>query len=334
MTDAVVSPLGQRKLAGDQEALFRDIYMGEVLTAYQEKVKLADKVRNRDIANGKSASFNAINKASGGYHTPGTEIVGKPIEHTDIVIPVDNELISDTFIASIHEAKNHYDVRAPYSREQGHYLALQEDRNVGRMIIKAARGAELFAGDGGGSQITNAGFANDGAAIAAGIYEAKEAMESKDVDVELNPVYAALKAAEWYLVAQAEKMQNRDFSPGADYAQGSFETVGGVTVLKSQALPWGRDDTPYHASTNTDGTVGNPAAPFTREPVLPAKYQLDMANTVGAVWTPDAAAIVRLLGMDMSMDYDPRRRGYLMVAAMAQGLGTLRNKCAVELKTA
>jgi hypothetical protein len=90
--------------------------------------------------------------------------------------------------------------------------------------------------------------------------------------------------------------------------------IGGVEVVKSNNLPWGTDDT-----ANTG---------------LPADYRLNMATTVGAVFTPDAAATVQLMGMGMESEYDIRRQGTLMVAKYAVGHGPLRNKCAVEIKTA
>ena len=52
-----VSFQGQNNLSGDVRDLFLKLYAGEVLTAFEEKKVIMDKVRTRTISKGKSASF-------------------------------------------------------------------------------------------------------------------------------------------------------------------------------------------------------------------------------------------------------------------------------------
>ena len=314
MANATVSRLGQADQSGDVTALFLKVFAGEVLTAFETNTILKPLTRQRAISSGKSATFPAVYKATAGYHTPGNEIVGKQISHEEVVISIDDLLISDAFIANIDEAMNHYDVRSQYSVELGLALALAYDKNVARNIVRAARGAALFSGDTGGSQLVDADGDTSATSLAGSIWTGKQTLEEADVPVDMTQVNCVLKPAQWYLLAQEPTLVlNHDIGGEGSYARGMFEMIGGVVVAKSNALPWGTDD-----SSNTD---------------IPADYRVDMSNTVGTVFTDAAAATVQLLGMGMESEYDIRRQGTLMVAKYAVGHGPLLNKCAVEIAT-
>lgn len=315
MSNATVSRLGQVDEAGDAKALFLKVFAGEVLTAFETMVIMKEKTRQRTITNGKSASFPATFQASGGYHTPGTEIVGKAIAHNEVVISIDDLLISDVFVANIDEAMNHYDVRAPYSTEMGRYLAKFYDANVARNIVRAARGGALFTGDVGGSQVVDADARTNATSLAASIWAAKQSLEERDVPVDMQTVECTLKPAQWYLLAQEPTLiLNRDVGGDGNYSAGTFSLIGGVNVSKSNNLPWGVNDSANGA--------------------LPAAYQIDMTSTVGTVFVESAAATVQLMGLAMESEYDIRRQGTLMVGKYAVGHGPLRNKSAVEITTA
>ena len=314
MANATVSRLGQANELGDVTALFLKVFAGEVLTAFETSTIMKSLTRQRAIQSGKSASFPAIYKADAAYHTPGAEIVGTAIPHNEVVISIDDLLISDAFIANIDDAMNHYDVRSPYSNELGLALALAFDKNVSRNVIRAARGPALFTGDTGGSQIVDADGDTSATSLAGSIWTGKQTLEESDVPVDSTQVNCVLKPAQWYLLAQEPTLVlNHDIGGEGSYARGMFEMIGGVVVAKSNALPWGTDD-----SANAN---------------IPADYRLDMSNTVGAVFTEAAAATVQLLGLGMESEYDIRRQGTLMVAKYAVGHGPLLNKCAVEIAT-
>ena len=315
MANATVSRLGQADAAGDVQALFLKVFAGEVITSFETSTILKPLTRQRTIVSGKSAQFPAIYKASASYHSVGEEIVGQNIRHNEVIITIDDLLIADAFLANIDEAMNHYDVRSPYSTELGLALALAYDRNVARNIIRAARGAALFTGDTGGSAITDADSDTSATSLAGSIWTAKQTMEEADVPVDTTTVIAALRPAQWYLLAQESTLVlNQDVGGDGSYSQGKFSMIGGVDVVKSNALPWGTDDSANAA--------------------IPTSYRISMATTTAAVFTEASAATVQLLGLGMESEYDIRRQGTLMVAKYAVGHGPLLNKCAVEIKTA
>lgn len=335
MANANPSRSGLREGNADAIELFRDVFTGEVMTAFEKQVSLKDKHQVRTTTHGKSISFPATFKVGSRRHVPGTEITGQTVPHNEVIITIDDQLIADVFVANIDELMNHYDVRAPYSQEIGRELALQYDRGVARMLTLAARGGALFTNDQGGSQLANAAYATNGNTLIDGIADAKLTMDEKDVPVEVQPVYSVLKPAQFSLIGRVDKSINRDFGGGGSTKRMVLETVDGVMVHKSNAVPFGRDETLYNATTNVDGLIDNPSDPNAIPAAdLPAKYYGDWTNTIGLVWTPWAAGTAQLLDITMGIDYDPRRLGTLMVGRYVVGHGTLRNKCAVELATA
>lgn len=343
MSNANPSRIGQDSLAGSELALFLEIFGGEVVTAFEMAVKLRDKVRHRTMTEGVSARFPAVYKAVGSYHTPGAEILGQNIPHTEIVLTVDDLLIADAFVAQIDELRNHYDVRGPYAAELGRALALIYDRMVSMTIIQAARGAELFTGDGGGGAVeesdinVSADFATSGADLWAAFGKAVQVLDEKDVPVETMTVHGAVLPAQYYLMAQNSLNIDRDFGGQGNVQVNSLSNAFGVRVIKSNALLFGKDVTPWVVTTNEDGLVGSPdaGAKYALPANFPAKYQADLSGTdrpYGIVWTEAAAAMLDVLGVQMEAEYDIRRQGTLMVAKMAAGGGVLRSKCAVEIK--
>jgi hypothetical protein len=316
MSNAVTSRLGQVRGAGDSRALFLDIFGGEVLTAFERNLSMRDKHMTRSITEGRSARFPATFKVGTRYHTPGEEILGQVIQHNEVTITIDDILISDTFIANIDEAMNHYDVRSIYSNEIGLALAEAYDRNVTRVIGLAARTTqELFVGDGAGAALVNAAFNTTASTLFSGISQAKQTLEEKDVPVGTQPVFAAFRPAQWYLMARSDTAINRDLSgTNGSLAQSVLQTVDGVQIVKSNALPFGVNESALST--------------------IPAKYRANWTNTRGLVWVPMAAATVSLMDVQMESQYDMRRQGTLMLGKYLVGHGPLRAKCAVELAIA
>jgi hypothetical protein len=308
MANATPLRAGQVNGAGDVDALFLKVFGGEVMTAFEEANVFLDKQMVRNIKNGKSAQFPATWKVSASYHTPGAEIVGQTSNINERVITIDDLLIADVFLASIDEAKTHYEVRSVYSMECGRALARKLDNNSAQVGVLAARAAATVTGGNGGSQLTNAGYATDGATIASGIFEAAQKLDEKDVPE--NDRYAFLRPAEYYLVAQTTNVINRDWGGAGVYAEGKVLKVAGVHIVKSNHVP----------STNV--ATG------------PGAYQGNFATTEFLVMQRGAIGLVKLLDLNVTVDWDFRRRGHLIVAEYAVGHGILRPECAVEGKSA
>lgn len=338
MSNATPSRVGQNKGTGATDALWLTEFSGEVLTAYETRVKLRDKIRTRTIESGKAAQFPATFKTRARYHQPGTEILGQGIQHTEVTVTLDDLLIADVSVAQIDELKNHYDVRGPYAAELGHALALIDDRTIAQALVAAARGPGLFAGDQGGTVLqetdvsAGADFTASGSDLISVVNLAKQRLDEKDVPVDIMPVTAVFNAAQWYLIANSDKNINRDFGGQGSLAAQVLRTISDIEIIKSNAPLFGRDVTPYNAGTNADGLVGHPSHIDALPAEFPTKYHFDLTNTVGMVFTEAAAARLQLLGLQMETAWDVRRQVTLMLAKMAVGMGPLRSKCAVEIR--
>lgn len=308
MANSTAVQFGAANSTGARDALFLKVFGGEVLTAFQEMNEVLDKHMIRSITSGKSAQFPATWKVNAAYHAIGTEILGQNSNVNERNIVIDDLLISDVFIAKIEEAKSHYDVRSIYSAEVGRSLKREFNRNVFQVGLLAARAAATVTGAFGGSTLTNAAYATDGATIASGVFAAAQALDEKDVPE--NDRYVFLKPAQYALVAQTTNVINRDWGGAGVYADGTVLKVAGVSFVKSNNLP----------SANI--TTG------------PTAYRGNFTNTRGLVMQRGAVGTVKLMDLAMEMEYDMRRQGTLVLAKYAMGHGILRPECAVEMVTA
>lgn len=329
------SRLGQFNAAGDDRELFLKLYAGEVLTAYQEKNVFMDLHRVRTISKGKSAQFPMIGVASAKYHTPGEMIEGDSIKHGERVVTVDDLLISSQFIASIDEAMAHYDYRSTYSKEAGNVLSNTSDRNIARIIAKAASITDATAAQSVlGAAFDDETYTNnvtigsvptdavDGKAIVNAIYAALEEFDKKNVDGEKVCV---LPPAQYYALLNATDVTsatwlNRDVGGNGSVSGGVVPQVGGVRIVMSNHLP------------SVDETAGTGLEPITSSRTQ--AYRGDYSTLKGLIFTKDAAATVKLKDLAVESEYQIERQGTLMVAKYAMGHNILRPACAIALQSA
>ena len=319
MTNVTASRLGAANGAAanfDQtNALFLKVFAGEVLTAFDETNVMKDLHVSRTISSGKSAQFPVSGKANAAYHTPGTPLLGaQTINHNEVVVNIDDVLIADTFIADIDEAKNHYDVRAEYSRLLGMALAKQFDVRLLQLAVLAARSSATVSGGNGGSAITDADAKTNGASLAASIFEAAKIMDEKDVPE--NERVAIVKPAQYYNLVQTTDVINRDWGGAGVYADGTVLRVAGIHIVKSNNVP----------STNVSAVSGENNT-----------YHGDFSTTAAVVMQKQALGTVKLMDLAVektSGDFNIQYQGTLMAAKYAMGHGILRPECAVEIKTA
>jgi len=319
MTNVTPSRLGAANGAvanfAQKNALFLKVFAGEVLTAFDETNVMKDLHVSRTISSGKSAQFPVTGKANAAYHVVGTPLLGtQNIKHNEIVVNIDDVLIADTFIANIDEAKNHYDVRAEYSRLLGMALAKQFDVRCLQLGVLAARGAATVTGGNGGTAITDADAATNGASLAASIFAAAQAMDEKDVPE--NDRVAIVKPAQYYQLVQTTDVINRDFGGAGVYADGTVLRVAGIQIVKSNNVPTTNVASATAGENNT--------------------YHGNFSTTVALVMQKSAIGTVKLMDLAVertSGDFEIMYQGTLMAAKYAMGHGILRPECAVEIKS-
>ena len=299
-------------------SLFLQVFAGEVLTAFRKATIFESLHTVRTIASGKSASFPIIGLNSAAYHTPGNMLIGTKVKHAEAVIKIDDKLTSNVFIADIDEAKNHYDVRAPYSTEMGNALAYTFDKNVAAMIAKAARTATNFNTDlPGGTRIKIVAASKSaitGAQLATALFSAAQKMDENNLPE--NDRYCVLAPAEYYKLVQETDVINRDWGGAGAYADGTVLRVAGITILKSNHLP----------TTNRSTATGEQN-----------DYSANFTDSVALAFNKQAVGTVKLMDLRMEQtgsDVHALWQGTFMVASMALGTNILRPDCAIEIYTA
>lgn len=295
----------------DNDELFLKLWSGEVLSTFNANTVMKERVRTRKITNGKSYQFPAIGKIDAEYHTAGTEITGDKVDHAEVVITIDDLLISSAFIANIDEAKNHYSVRAEYSKQMGQALAQTFDRNVLSLAAKnVLTPPTKLLSDMDTSEAVSLGGVTTSAALISAFYTAAEKLDGKNVSE--NDRYAIVPPAIYYKLVQDDKILNRDFSGGnGDYSDGKVLRVAGIEIVKSNNMAIN------HTLTS-------------RVPNL-AKYDVDATDLNALILTPQAIGCVQLMDVASEAEYDIRRQGTLMVSKMATGHGILRPECMIGI---
>lgn len=311
MPNATALNIGQVNGAGATDALFLKTFSGEVLTAFETASVTRDKHFVRTISHGRSAAFPATWKVTGGYHTPGAEILGQASNVNERVITIDDLLVSSVFIPNIDEARNHFEYRGAYSRECGVFLGTNWDRNILQVGLLAARASATVSGAFGGTSLTSAGtlYRTSATDLVAGHYAAAQAMDEKDVP-EGQRRYSFIRPAQYYLLAQVNDLVDKDFNNNnGDRSKAKVLQVAGIELVKTNNLP------------NTNVTTG------------PTAYQGNFALTAACIMTDQAVGTLKLMDMQTEMEYEIRRQGTLVVAKYLMGHGILRPECAVELRT-
>jgi hypothetical protein len=312
MSNSIASRVGQINGGGATDALFLKLFAGEVFTEFERTNVFKDKHFVRPIQSGRSAQFPLIGRAAAFYHTVGNFMDGSVIPHAEKVISVGSALKATTFIGNIDEAMNHYEVRGPYASELGQALALAYDENVARVMTLAARQSGQVTGRAGGSRIVNAAIHTDAAILTSALFQAAQIFDEKDITEGERSAF--FLPAQFYLLAQNDRLINKDLGGSGEISKGSLGTVANITLVKTNRVP--RNNDSVATGTIASSAVGN----FT--------------TTRGIISTPMAAGTVQLMDMSMESEYEIRRSGTFMVASYAVGHDWLRPECAIELATA
>ena len=324
MANATVSRLGLVNNTGTSfDALFLKVFSGEVLTAFAENNIFNEAMHTvRTIANGKSAQFPVLGTATAAYHTVGTPLVGaNQIKANEKIISIDDLLISQAFISSLDEMKNHYDVRQTYSSELGKALARTYDQNVAKVIANASRASTNLSGGNGGVVLTlaNGNTASSdvtGDEIAAAIYDIAQTFDERDIPP--TDRFCVLPPAEYYKLAEsATRTIDTDFNPqgNGSFASGRVQMVAGIPVMMSNNVPQS------NVSSNPSGANNT--------------YSGDDSKTIGLVFHKSAVGTVKLQDMTTEIsgsDYGIMYQGTLLVAKYALGHGILRPEAAATIK--
>ena len=333
MADANPSRLGQIDGSGgswaNDNSLFLKVFSGEVLASFAQATVMMDKHMVRTISSGKSAQFPVTGRTTAAYHTPGEMLDGLNILHNEVVISIDDLLVSHTFISNIDEAKNHYDVRSIYSKEMGIALANQMDKHILQQFIRGCNESDAAVSgetDRVGTIIdrTDAGLTTpasdsflgqaNGENLVKAMFVAAQTLDEKNVPKEGR--FAIVKPREYYALANLSSLVSSDFARRnvGGRETGMIFNIAGLNIFASNNLP------------TTSITTAQPDAGTAN------RHAINATSTAAIVGHPSAVGTVKLMDLSTEMDYQVNRQGTLMVAKYACGHGVLRPEACVLIQ--
>ena len=335
------SRLGQINLAGDTDALFLKVFSGEIITVFDEVNVMLPNTTVRTISSGKSAQFPAVGTATAAYHVPGQDILsddgGTPeylstVKANELIITINDLLISSVFIDSLDEAKNHYDVRGEYSKQMARALSAEADKTLIVLgLIGARAAADRFGGTTyiGGTHDLDVGSAAavTSAGLIKGAFAAAEHFDTKDVPS--NDRYIALTPDAYYkLIASADGatgglILNRDFGNDGNgsLASGTVGTVAGMKILKTNHIPTANVDMTSAAKVGDNSTLTG---------VIDFE-DTNALHPAALCFQKSGLGTVKLRDLKVEAERRIERQGHLVVASYAMGHDILRNECLFEL---
>lgn len=313
--------MGQANAAGAEDALFRDIFTGEVFTAFNKSTKFLSRIRTQNISGGIAATFYATGDLKAKLHTPGTMLGGQNFKQNKVVVNVDELLHATNYIDNYDELKHPAadQIRSELSTQQGVALANVYDLKAALTGLKAARSGANVAGGPSGATITKANARTDADALVAAIFDARTSFSNDNIPWQ-SDTFTYVRPAQYALLAQSTKLLNKDWGGEGSYARGEFQMVAGIPVVETNTLP---------VSSFADDTAILAAG---EDPeVLIAKYRGDYSKTVALTMHRAAIGSVILKGVNTKVAELPEYNAHMLSSQMGIGLGVLRPECAREI---
>ncbi len=315
-------------------ALFLEIYGQEVITSFERSCIFMGMFQERTISEGKSARFPVIGRLTASYYTPGSEVTGQgtPAQN-EVIIYIDQKLISAVVLDEVEELKAHWDQRQIYSMEMGQAMAREHDKRLARMLCLGARistsdlTADLPSGlspddpfrTGTRVDLANATPSPDD--YVAALFAMKQAFNEKDIPMEGRG--AVLTPEVHSQMAQSTRALNTDYNAGAGtYAEGNVPKLAGFTLAESNHIAQGN----VTADSGEEGYSINGS--------LVKLSSVDMTTTRALCFRRDALGILNLRGLTTQMtgnDYATQFQAVLLLAKYVKGYGVLRPESCGEI---
>lgn len=321
----------------DKDALFLQVFSGEVLSAFEEANVMRELHTVRTISEGKSASFPVTGVAGAAYLTAGEDIYNgsdhlSKIKHSEKVITIDDLLVSSTFIADIDSLRNHFDLRSIYSNELGKALAKRFDLAVMKTLVAGA-GASAATDQPAGISITGFGAfsAATGEKVVDAIVDIAQKLDENDIPDD-GDRFAVLPPELYYLLisdASGNIALNKDYGGVGSIAQGNVPMVAGIKIFKSNHV---KDIAVADASQiqDDDSAKNNPFDDASGGSAANG-YNADLSTLRFIGGHKSCVGTVKLLDLATDMDYSVQRQGTLLVAKYAMGHNFLRQGACVKV---
>ena len=349
-----VTHSGQNNGSGDTRALYMKLFAGEVLTMFRSECLSLPTTRVQTLKGGSAYKFpmHGFSK-SAKYHKPGELVQAGGMNHVERTVTVDDVAAAVVFVSEHDMDLNHYDTRSHYSRELAYELASMIDKNVFRIIAKAAfitNFAEAEAHFGVGNVLADETFTDnitlrdtDGAGrmmtrgqqLVDAIYRSRTEFKKKNVPG--IPVCMLPPAEYEHLTNAAGSLDNMAWADanfnGTDVGKdnagptGTGETglrIAGIKIIETNNLP---------TQDESAGLIGQPEPLSVAEggSGRTAAYRGNYTGLIGLIYTKDCAATVKVRDVELKRAPADLRLGEHIIAKMFVGHNVLRPACAIAL---
>jgi hypothetical protein len=309
-----LSRSGQINKAGATDALFRDQLQAEIITEFHAQQKVKPYVRFKEIEKGKSASFPNVGKVDAKYVFAGETLLGnQKIAHSETTILLDPILVSDVKIAEIDVLMEEFSDREIIKNEMAYALAKTEETQQMIVGCLAARAGGMVEGRAGGTVVKAQGCKTDADKLATAIYAAGIALKEKDVPYA--DIVCFLRPAQVGLLAQYDKITDKNLGGSGDYSKGTVGFINGIRIIETNYLP----------STNIEKGSGEDAQ-------ANGTYFGDFTNTAGLVMGKGPIGTIVRKGITVETTWLPQELCWLLTARNLQGHGILDPRKAVEIR--
>ena len=269
-----------------------------------------------------------------GYHTPGDFISGRKVKMSEATVRVDDILVAAIDVPFSDLDLSHFDVIRPFATKLGRSLAIDNDKKIATIAMKAAQNAGVTGVYPGGQQVTRTGNASVAATYVdsdtgSGLFrdDVSELAEAFDNDhVPEDGRYLFISPYILRIMRHEQDVFNRDYNPeslAGNLNERVLGTLEGFKLVLTTHLPTSQTETKFES---TDSNL--------------AKYDYDCRGLgagsknvaalalCGASEGSAAVGMVQAAGIRTVIQDDERRNVKFMKAQMMVGYDVVAPWCA------
>lgn len=353
--------IGQHIGAGNRDALFLEIFSGEVLGKLNNKLMILDTMSTkRALAGAKSALFPVYGDSSASYHTPGEDLLvdgsyADDLHIGDHQITADRVLQSTHFVDDLEEKLAYWDHRSAIAEKMTQAVQEQVEDVLYRLVVKGSDAAQASASasvngnplafadpedgtdllqnewpEGKAEHMSNAFTITK---LYDAIWSFAEGLNIRNVSQEGR--FFAVRMQDFYNLMRHDTTVTGSVLSGAFNADFGGQSgplarpqmgfwVGGVFIMPTNLIP------------TTDNTGSSPAALSGNG----NDYRVNMSTAaaattyVGLGWQREAIGTVRVKEPTVEVTRWPNRLGTQITLSQAMGHNVLRPECCYSIRVA
>ncbi len=308
---------GQRGLTGDEEALFKEQFIPNVMMLYYAICRLEGFFKTKPLSGANRYTETLMGRTEVKVQQArGDYLQSEVIENAEITVGLDKPEYAKVAIPQADKLKTQILIDPEYRKRMAKAMAKYKEGRRICELAKAARATHALTSEVGGTVISGVNLStataleDKGKMLYDAIGEGVKVFRDKDIDEDLNILitqshvqalkeYTKVGNSDWGNVAQS---QNEGLGP----------TIHGVNIIVSN-----------HANMLYGTNVTSIQ-----------NHEVDMTNTTALMFASDAIIETSLYQDKWAFIDDDDRLEYRIQVSAVQGAGTYNPSCALELSSA